>query len=174
MKLCECGCGAPTRLAPQTRTERGWVKGEPVRFVNGHQLRTPRTSLPEYVIDPATGCWLWQRQTVGNGYGHRQIGADKAVAHRHAYERVHGPVPPGHDVHHRCEHPGCVNPDHLELVTRLEHARLHAPKLTLEKACEIRARARSGEPYRDIAADYGISRSMVSEIKAERTWRAPA
>lgn len=35
--LCECGCGQPTRLAPQTDTAIGWVKGQPIRFINGHQ-----------------------------------------------------------------------------------------------------------------------------------------
>lgn len=36
---CQCGCGEKTKLAPQTHTEKGWVKDEPVSFVNGHYLR---------------------------------------------------------------------------------------------------------------------------------------
>jgi hypothetical protein len=35
-KLCECGCGQPTRLAPQSNTKTGWVKGRPIRFIVGH------------------------------------------------------------------------------------------------------------------------------------------
>lgn len=35
-KLCECGCGQPTKLASKTSKQRGWVKGEPLRFINGH------------------------------------------------------------------------------------------------------------------------------------------
>jgi hypothetical protein len=34
--LCECGCGLPAPLAPQSFRERGWVSGEPLRFRNGH------------------------------------------------------------------------------------------------------------------------------------------
>lgn len=34
--LCECGCGERTRLAPATIKRLGWVKGEPIRFVKGH------------------------------------------------------------------------------------------------------------------------------------------
>lgn len=34
--LCECGCGSRTWVSPKTRAERGWVKGEPRRFLVGH------------------------------------------------------------------------------------------------------------------------------------------
>lgn len=34
--LCHCGCGTATRIAPQSASERGWVKGEPIFFVRGH------------------------------------------------------------------------------------------------------------------------------------------
>jgi hypothetical protein len=39
MSLCECGCGTPTNPAKQTWTRRGVVKGQPQRFVRGHQTR---------------------------------------------------------------------------------------------------------------------------------------
>ena len=39
MTLCDCGCGEPTRPAPRTSRERGWVKGQPIRFINGHHGR---------------------------------------------------------------------------------------------------------------------------------------
>jgi DNA invertase Pin-like site-specific DNA recombinase len=38
--FCWCGCGERTRLAPQSDTKRGVVKGEPVRFLQGHHNRT--------------------------------------------------------------------------------------------------------------------------------------
>lgn len=39
MKLCECGCGEYTKVASKTAKSRGWVKGEPLRFINGHNNR---------------------------------------------------------------------------------------------------------------------------------------
>lgn len=49
MKLCECGCGKPTPLAPRTRTVIGWVKGQPVRYLAGHRHFTHRmTNTSEY------------------------------------------------------------------------------------------------------------------------------
>lgn len=35
-KLCECGCGQPAPIATITKRKWGHVKGEPMRFVNGH------------------------------------------------------------------------------------------------------------------------------------------
>lgn len=35
--LCECGCGERTNLAPRTDRTAGIVKGEPRRFIRGHQ-----------------------------------------------------------------------------------------------------------------------------------------
>ena len=34
--LCECGCRLPAPIARQTMRERGWVRGEPLRFRSGH------------------------------------------------------------------------------------------------------------------------------------------
>lgn len=41
--LCECGCGQPTELAKKTNRAWGHIKGEPLRFVHGHQGRSQRT-----------------------------------------------------------------------------------------------------------------------------------
>ena len=40
MILCDCGCGEPTRLAPRNEKAKGWVKGEPMRYIAGHRNRT--------------------------------------------------------------------------------------------------------------------------------------
>ena len=38
-KLCECGCGKPAPIASRTRTGCDHVKGDPIRFINGHRSR---------------------------------------------------------------------------------------------------------------------------------------
>lgn len=40
--LCECGCGQPTRIASVTDRSKGWVRGRPLRFALGHNLRGRR------------------------------------------------------------------------------------------------------------------------------------
>jgi len=46
---CQCGCGRPTRIAPRTITEKGHLKGEPIRHIVGHINRLPTRS---YDVDP--------------------------------------------------------------------------------------------------------------------------
>ena len=49
------------------------------------------------------------------GYGLLRPGGGKRAqaAHRVSYELHVGPIPDGHGVLHRCDVPGCVNPQHL-------------------------------------------------------------
>jgi hypothetical protein len=37
--LCQCGCGQPAPLKPYTQAKRGWKKGEPFRFISGHNSK---------------------------------------------------------------------------------------------------------------------------------------
>lgn len=48
--LCECGCGLPTQRASRNRPEREQVKGELLRFVNGHNL-----NMLDVVVCPQCG-----------------------------------------------------------------------------------------------------------------------
>lgn len=82
-------------------------------------------------VDASGPCWEWTA-SVGKtgGYGKYTIplrdgtGKSKHVyAHRHAYEILIGPVPSGMDLDHLCRVRKCVNPDHLEPVTRRENVR---------------------------------------------------
>src|SRR5229473_4969324 len=36
--ICQCGCGRPTKIAPRTHRNRGWIKGRLLRFVDCHNL----------------------------------------------------------------------------------------------------------------------------------------
>ena len=45
VKLCECGCGKPAPIAKKTDSGRGYVKGQPLRYICGHQAQ--RTLLVE-------------------------------------------------------------------------------------------------------------------------------
>lgn len=36
---CHCGCGRLVNLAPWNSNDRGWAKGEPVKFMSGHNSK---------------------------------------------------------------------------------------------------------------------------------------
>ena len=72
-----------------------------------------------------TPCHIWQGAKLPSGYGHGSYQRRHFLAHRRAWERAHGEIPAGHQIHHACERRACVNPDHLELVTPTEHAARH-------------------------------------------------
>jgi hypothetical protein len=67
------------------------------------------------VADLVTGCVLWTGQVNRKGYG--QIRGEGA--HRVFYRELVGPI--ADTLDHTCEIKCCVNPDHLEPVTRREN-----------------------------------------------------
>jgi hypothetical protein len=71
-------------------------------------------------------CWPWTGAKHKQGYG--LYGAGPKRAHRVAWTLVHGEIPPGLQVLHRCDNPPCVNPGHLLLGTALDNQQDKAAK----------------------------------------------
>lgn len=74
-----------------------------------------------------SGCIEWTGGMNGSGYGQFYVGRDanpstgKGYAHRWSYVTFVEPIPDGLHIDHLCRNPKCVNPDHLEAVTRVEN-----------------------------------------------------
>lgn len=75
----------------------------------------------KYSIDRVSGCWLWQGRINEHGYPTFNAAPEvKVYAHRWVWTYLNGPIPDRLEVDHLCGHPTCVNPRHLEPVTRAE------------------------------------------------------
>lgn len=122
-----------------------------------------------YLVDPVSGCWIWQRFKL-RGYAR---GTTRGYAHRQMWEAMHGPAPAGHDIHHVCRNTACVNPAHLEAVDlhihRSEHQRERSP-LSEEKVREIRERAYAGESLELLGAEFGTSDQLIGQIVLGKRW----
>lgn len=68
-------------------------------------------------------CWEWIGARIAAGYGVFWNGRLNTYAHRFAYELLVGPIPAGLTIDHLCRNTSCVNPAHMEPVTRAENNR---------------------------------------------------
>lgn len=123
----------------------------------GGSIYGPRAR-PDYVIDPITGCWEWQKAKL-RGYG-------QGRPHREYYRRAFGEIPGGHHIHHKCHNRACVNPAHLQAVPALKHLRHHLAKLTPDQIQEIRELGRERVSAYEVADRYGVTHDLI-----RRYWR---
>lgn len=88
------------------------------------------TKVGKKIKPQPNGCWIYNGST--DAYGRVNLrsipGAsiERPVAHRFVYEILVGRIRTGWVLHHLCETPGCVNPEHLMEMPGGDHTSLHA------------------------------------------------
>jgi hypothetical protein len=135
----------------------------------------------KWLPHPKTGCWVWIGGSNNKGYGVIGThGRKTSLATRVSWELHNGPIPDGMWILHRCDHPYCVNPDHLFLGTHQDNMadqvskgrqtigeRNGMAKLTWKTVREIRE---SDEKAVEIAKRLKISQVAISQIRSFQRW----
>jgi hypothetical protein len=185
---CYCGCGNKTIIAKQSITKVGLVRGQPRRYVHGHNVKVNKTIQDRFWAKVSTRleCWEWQGAKNRFGYGCLHY-ENEELAHRVSWLIHNGLIPKGLCVLHKCDNPCCVRPDHLFLGTQKDNmedmvlkGRGKTPnlkgedcnfsKLSATQVLEIRG-LDGKKTQSDIAALYGVKQANVSAILLRKNWK---
>ena len=77
------------------------------------------------IIGDVNSCWRFDGAHNKYGRPHAKHQGKTVDVYKLVFEKNFGPVPPGFEIHHKCENNSCVNPNHLEVVLKEEHRRGH-------------------------------------------------
>lgn len=100
------------------------------------------------IPEPNSGCMLWLSSINQFGYGRASIGPNRrVVAHKLAYEFVYGQVPDGLELDHLCRVRCCINPAHLEPVTKIVNVRRGIAGLKHKARQAAKSCCPRGHPY---------------------------
>lgn len=126
-------------------------------------------------------CWLWTAGIDKDGYGQFMFQGKKQHAHRVAFFFANDCFP--ECGLHSCDVPACVRPDHIFDGTQTDNQadktakgrqargeRHGSAKLTEKAVLEILELASIGWTRRELAAQYGVTRSGIDGILRRRTW----
>lgn len=117
-----------------------------------------------YITD--NNCWQWKGYTNDKGYGRVYRSGSHVLAHRISYEWHHGPLGELYCCH-KCDNPGCINPEHLFAGTHADNLRDMASKGKKKKfttaALMLYGRLNPGWTYRQAAKFFGVSNPSIHQ-----------
>ena len=127
--VVSCDCGTTGKTARFKSLKSGEARscgcqmnGDAHRAASAARLSAWNKAQPKITLDdlfarsipiPFSGCWIYLTKSDSD--------AEYTYAHRLAYTLTYGPVQKGLDLDHLCRVPRCINPEHLEPVTRSEN-----------------------------------------------------
>ena len=150
---CHCGCGQKTRIATGKDSHMGWVKGEPLRYINHHYHKGRDGDVfiyrPDHPRANRKGC----------------VPEHILVAE----EKMGRPLEPGEVVHHKDGKHSNNSPENIEVFENNgQHLSFHAqeagPSWGQPLRCdyvEAEKVYRTGMCVSDVARLFGVSRQAM-------------
>lgn len=130
--LCQCGCGNKTLISTVSCANRGLVKGQPLKFIRGHNMRSNENQAmyAEGKCKHSDG-YIWQRcedhPRAHNGY---------VLEHVLVAEQKLGRfLLPEEEVHHENEIKSDNRPENLTVFPNTKAHQQHHVRMTALKAC---------------------------------------
>lgn len=178
--FCSAECSAKGRTVEQGSTVNAAAFTiERRNFESGSTLAE---RIAYYSVPKSSGCIEWSGTTSSHGRPTLVVGNKKQLVSRLVWTQKHGEVPEGRLVRHLvCRNPMCINIDHLAVGTSKDNADDRErdgttvrgsdhprAKLTEKQILAIHS---SNNTYRQLADQYGVSKSQIARIKTGESWK---
>ncbi len=139
-----------------------------------------------------TGCWNWQGNLNGSGYGRITVDGKRHAAHRFSWILNIGNIPEELCVLHKCDNRLCVNPDHLFLGTKKDNSidcynkgrskcnsnlkkiigiQNGSARITENDVSRIRHLYSEGVSQTEIAKQFSVARATIWRIINRHIWK---
>ena len=168
--FCHCGCGRKTTIATRNRTDKGWVKGQPLPYLPSHGGR-----IHGGTWSGAWRSWMAMRQRcldpnrpMRQRYSARGIRICKRWEKFENFLADMGERPKGKSLDRFPDPAGNYTPRNCRWATPGQQAHNRRDnKLTLSL---VRAIRRSKQKSKDLAKRYGVSPPTISMIRSGKRW----
>lgn len=121
-------------------------------------------------VEKTLTCWEWKTGLM-RGYGAFSIKRKSYLAHRFSFELKNGDIS-NKTLDHLCRNSKCVNPSHLEIVSRGENCRRgRVAKLNMEKALSIKDLYKNRKYNQcELANIFNVGQDEISRIINNKRW----
>ena len=110
-------------------TANGYCQGHYMQLRRGYSL-TPlynhlsmQDRVEMKINKDSNGCFVWTGNVDTGGYPQMKFRGKTLLVHRAYYKEIVGDLEPHNTLDHLCRNKLCVNPEHLEPVSRSENVK---------------------------------------------------